>query len=247
MENTVGREFQSDNNFSVWLRELFRKKVVISIIIALSLLFSIIYSLFFITPLYTSCAKIYVFNNSSTQISTSDISISSYLAKDYSELIVDRVVLEEVIDELKLNYSYSKLKNYVTVINPESTRILEIYVKTPDPELSQKIADKICVVAQAKIVEFMNIDQVNIFSKAFLPQNASHVNMGQAVIYGLLLGIAISAVILIISIYQNDKICGEEDVEKYLGLCTLGTIPYNPAKSTQRSNSQKSRRIPNGN
>lgn len=212
------------------LYELIRRKYAVAVIIAVSVLLSVLYTKIFIVPTYTSCSKIYIFNSSSDTVTSSDFSVSYYLARDYSELIVDRTVLGQVIDELGLDMGYGSLKNSIRIENPNNSRILEIYVTTANPKKSQQIANKVCEVSKEKIVELMGIDQVNIISPAYLPSEPSN-PLKTNMLWGLLAGIAASAIFIVFMYYKNDKINNEDDVQKYLGICTLGVIPYSTAKN----------------
>ena len=58
----------------------------------------------------------------------SDVQLGSALTGDYEGIIKSRVVLNKVIENLKLDLTYKQLYNIVSVENPDSTRILKIYV-----------------------------------------------------------------------------------------------------------------------
>lgn len=208
------------------LTQFVRRWYITVSVVLISVVVAAFYTRFMCTPKYDSTAKLYIFNSGSNQISTADIAISTYLTHDYTELIVDRAVLSEVINKLELKYSYGALKSAVTVNNPDNTRIIEVSVRTSNAALSQKIADSICQVAQQKIVELMGIDRVNIISKAYLPTGASTPNMRANLGYGLLVGLLISCAATVVFCINDDKINSATDVEQYLQLCLLGTIPY---------------------
>lgn len=211
--------------------QIFRRWYIMISVVLICVFTAFLYTKFMCTPKYDSTAKMYIFNSGTNQISTSDIAVSTYLTHDYTELIVDRTVLTTVIDQLGLKYTYGGLKGAVTVSNPESTRIIEVTVRTSNAALSQKIADSICEVAQKKIVELMGIDRVNIISKAYLPTGASTPNMRSNLTYGLISGLLISCIIAIAYCIKDDKIANGTDVEQYLQISLLGTIPYGRSRS----------------
>ena len=193
-----------------------------------------IYVNFFCTPMYTSTAKLFIFNTESQNQSTSEVTISTYLARDYAELIVDRTVLETVIDNLDLKFSYGGLKNSVSVNNPEGTRILEITARTTDGKLSKKIADEVCKVAKEKIVDLMGIGRVNIISEGHVPSNPSYPNKGQFIWTAFAASFLFSALIIFLLIITSDKIETEDDVKRYLELSVLATIPYASATAKRK-------------
>ncbi len=206
--------------------KLLEKWYIIVITVAVFVSSTFVYVQFICTPMYSSTAKLFIFNTEANLQSTSELSVSTYLARDYANLIVDRTVLEDVIENLNLKKSYSSLKNSTSINNPEGTRILEITVKTEDPELSKKIVDEVCEVSQQKIVDLMGIDRVNIISNGYVPSSPSSPNKQNYIINSILLGIA-TAVLVIFAIHiLSDRIESEDDIQKYLDMSVLATIPY---------------------
>lgn len=205
---------------------LFKKWYIIVITVALFVTTAYVYINFFCTPLYSSTAKIFIFNTDSSVQSTNEVSISTYLARDYTELITDATVLETVKENLDLDYSYSALKNMVSINNPTGTRILEITIVSTDGKISKKIADEVCKVSQEKIVELMGIDRVNIISEGHVSQKPSYPNKWQFVFNAFLISLVVAVSIVLILLIISDKIDSEDDIKRYLDLSVLATIPY---------------------
>ena len=72
------------------------------------------------TPMYSTYTKILLVKNQEEETSSSatlnDISVNQKLAATYSEFVKSRLVLQQVIDELHLDYTVEKLaKNNPTV------------------------------------------------------------------------------------------------------------------------------------
>lgn len=212
------------------LFEVLRLKYIIIAIIVLSVAVSFVYTKMFCNPKYTAVSKVHILDNQSAQENTSEYSISTYLTRDYTILVTERIVLDEVIKKLDLKMSYQSLKNCVSTENPENSRIIEVWVTTGDAKLSKQIANSICTVSKEVMSDLLGSDRVNIVSAAEKPKSPSSPNTQMNLMIGLLFGIIASFAVVALSHYRNDKINGAEDVQKYLGLCTLATIPYN-AKS----------------
>ncbi len=240
-KNLIPAEERSINIKDIFSR-LIVKWYIILIATVAGLLISTVYTFFICTPMYTSTARIYIARRVDEQITTGDLSISTYITRDYAELITDRTVLEEVIEELDLNYSYKALKACVNISNPEATRILNVSVTTNNPRLSMKIAQSVCEVSQQKIVELLNADYVNIISDAYLPASASSPDVNRNLWYGLGAGFILSIAFLMIYSFIDDKINGVNDIEEYLGLSVLGVIPYSGGKSVKRYGNTPARR-----
>lgn len=223
------------NNININFRDLavfcLNKWPVFLIIISSFIIGSLIYSYLIITPLYDSTGKIYIMNKSSDNISTSDLSVSSYLTRDYENLIADRAVLEEVAKRLDYKYSYGELKSAVTLYNPENTRFIEISVRTPSANDSKIIVDTVCEVSQEKIVELLGIDRVTIIRNGSISGRPSVPNVSGNVFKSIVIALINYAILMLILYTFNDKINDAEDVEKYLGISVLGNIPCNKNKA----------------
>lgn len=72
----------------------------------------------------------------------------------------------------------------------------------------------------------MDIKAVNVVETANIPDEPSSPSVPKNGVIGGLLGILLAAAVVIIVYLTNDTVKTPEDVEKYLGLSVLGTIPY---------------------
>ena len=218
--------FEQQLNLKNILSEFISKWYIFVLVILVSVVSQFIYTSYFITPTYDSTAKIYIMNMQSENVSTADISISTYLTKDYEELIKDDVILQDVSEQLGGVYSASQIRSSLSIRIPENTRILEMTVRTAKPETSKKIVDCICKVSQQKIVELMGIDRVNIIRNGNINKSPSSPNFQNRIFVSALFGFVLSALIVFLISYSNSKIRSEEDVDSILNLTVLATIPY---------------------
>ena len=197
-------------------------------------------TILFITPQYQSTTKMYVLskqdNNTITQ---QDMQTSLSLTKDYAELIKSRTVTEGVIAQLNLDLTHEQLLGKVSVDSATDTRILSITVTDPDPFEACKIANAIRDVAANHIKNVMDIDAVNVVETANIPDQKSSPNISKNGVIGGLLGVLLSVAIILIAYISNDTIKTQEDVERYLGLSMLGTIPLTAADRKNKKKKQK--------
>ena len=183
-------------------------------------------SFFLIKPTYESTTKIYILNKSDNQTVTySDMQLGAQLTKDYSELINSRYVLEDVIQSLKLNLEYKALRNKVEVSSPTDTRIVAITVTDADPTVAMQIANAIRVSASKHISNVMDISAVNIVESANMPTEKSGPSLFKWTLIGGAAGVVLMCAIILIGYLLDDTIKTSEDVEKFLGLSTLASIP----------------------
>lgn len=195
---------------------------------------AVIYTNYIVTPLYDSTGKLYIVNRQSDTISSSDISISTYLTRDYENLISDRAVLDEVSDRMNNKYTYAQLKNALTVENPENTRFIEIQIRTANAADSKKIVDLICEVSQEKITELLGVERVTIVREGEISRNPSYPNLTGNLMKSVILALAAYAAFIMIAYFMNDKINSPEDVQKYLNVSVLGNIPYSHNKTKSK-------------
>ncbi|MGB8452069.1 MAG: Wzz/FepE/Etk N-terminal domain-containing protein [Anaerocolumna sp.] len=190
-------------------------------------LFAGIFTKTMLKPIYESTMKIYVVNKQDPEKATtySDLQTGTQLTKDYQILIESRIVTEQVIDKLNLDVTHEKLLSCITVNNPIDTRIIEVTVKYTDPDMAKKIADAIGEVSAESIVSIMEMEKINIVEQGNLPTGPSSPDLLKNVLVGGLAGVFLSAFIILFTYIMDDSIKKSEDIEKYLGLTTLGTIP----------------------
>ena len=134
--NQTANHYAHDNEETeIDLKELFLSFLDhIKLIILLGVLgaaVAAIFTFYFVTPMYEATSKLYVLNSDDSAINLSDLQIGSYLASDFIEVFNTWEVHEMVIKNLGLHYSYSQLKNMLTIENPNNTRILTIKVVSP--------------------------------------------------------------------------------------------------------------------
>lgn len=202
---------------------------------------SIIGTMLFITPKYESTTKIMVLNKQDNNTLTSaDMQISTQLTKDYAELIQSRTVLEGVIAQLNLDMTYKEMLNKVSVETSSDSRIVSISVTDEDPYTASEIANAVRDMAAEHIQSVMDIEAVNVVDTANIPNEKASPSLAKNGVIGGLLGVIIAMAAVIIIYLTNDTIKVEEDVERYLGLSVLGSIPFSEKES--RSKKKKSRK-----
>ena len=77
---------------------------------------------FAMTPVYSSSAQLYVMSKSGISQLT-DLTMGTQLTQDYMVIVKTRPVLEQVINDLKLDMDYKELSEKITVENPGRTRL----------------------------------------------------------------------------------------------------------------------------
>ena len=111
------------------------------------------------------------------------------------------------------------------VSSQADTRILTITVNDSDPYVACEIANEIRDTAAEHIKEVMDIEAVNVVDEANVPMHKSGPSVVKNGFLAGVVGVVITCAYIVIKFIMNDTIQTSEDVERYLGLSTLGTIP----------------------
>lgn len=197
------------------------------------------YSNFLLTPYYTSTAKVYVISRQSDFTTWADLQIGTSLAQDYMILVKSRPVLEEVISKLNMDMPYEELSGMISVYTPTETRVMEITVTYYDALLAKRLVDTVAEISSERMVTVMGIEKVNVVEEGNLPSAPTGPNINRNIKLGAFIGIIISSFIIALVYILNDSIKTSEDIEKYLGMTTLGIIPIE--ENIKKSKTKKKR------
>ena len=194
----------------------------------------------FIKPVYKSTSIMYVLSKSASITSLSDLQMGTQLTQDYMVVITSRPVIEKVIENLGLDMTYGELKENISVNNPTNTRFLEITVSDHDAYLAKKIVDELADVSAERMAEVMETQAPNIMDYGQIPVSPSSPSLIKNAMIGGMLGFIVACGIIIVLYLLNDTIKTPEDVEKYLGLNTLGVIPLEEGVSKRKTRGKDS-------
>ena len=190
------------------------------------------YSSFIIPPKYVARAMLYV-NNSSISVGGAQISISSQdiiaaksLVNTYVVILKSRNVLQDVIEETGVDYSYSQLKAMISAEAVESTEVFEVCVKSTDPAEAKLIADAICRLLPEKVEDVVDGSSVRIVDRAVKPASKSSPSVTKFTAIGMLIGLVVS-VIFVIVLELFDQYIRSEDylLQTFPDIPVLGVIP----------------------
>lgn len=202
------------------------------------------YTQYFINPQYVSTTKVYILSKQDPDqktLTTSDLTFASYLTEDYQILLKSEPVLQEVKDELNLDQSTDVLASMIEVeLEEENSRVINISVTSTDPKLAKKIADKVRDVGNVKTKTVMNgIEAVNPIDEAKLPTSPSSPNLEKNTMLGFVLGFGIAIIVVAIAFIIDDTIKTPDDIEKYLGVSVLASIPLKSAEPGHTQSKKK--------
>ena len=209
--------------------EIIKKRFwIIALITTIAIVVSGAISFFMLSPVYEAKSTLIVNTekNEETQMITGDqFSVTQKLAVTYGEIIKSRTVLDEVIQNLKLDDKYEGLVNNVTVSPVKDTQIISISVQDTNKEKARDIANEIPKVFKKEAERITKANDIQVIDKAILPQSPigpnKKMNMAIAAVIGGMIGLF---VVFFIE-YLDNKLKTPQDIEKHLGLPILGVVP----------------------
>lgn len=219
------------------LKELFEifwhKKVQIILIILIFMVIGVIYSVGFVTPMYSSSTTLVLAGTASSTeeqstntITTTDLTINSKLVATYSELVKSKNILGQVISNLGINIDAEELRKNIEVTSVKDTELIEITVSDENPEYAARIANEIASVFEERIAkEIYNINNVHIVDEATEETEPSNVNHVKDIVIFAFIGAVVAVMYVLIANMLDTTVKTQEDIEKSIKIPVLASIP----------------------
>ncbi len=207
----------------------FYKKFILGVIV-ICLLFvaiALVYNILIKTPVYSTSTTIILVkdeNNSSETINQNDIILNQKLVSSYSRIIKSRLVLEQVIKSLNLDYSFKELYDEVTVNAVNETEILEIVVTDEDADLAFRIANEITTTFDKEIKQIYKINNVSVIDAAVLPTSPSNDHLFRDVVLAAFVGFILSSGLIFMVFYFDDTLRDVDIIEKDMNLPLIAKV-----------------------
>lgn len=231
-------EKEFDHGIEINVKELFGvviKKIWMSIVLAILLgAIFVTYSVYFVTPMYTSVAQILVLDGQQGGFSASDLDGLESLTNDCMYLMESKDVLQAVIDKSGLEMTPSELSSIIHISGTENTRIITVSVRHPDPVMAAKLVELIRLESKEYVAEIIRYDCMKLFGSATNPTEPSSPNIRSNAVRGAFIGFVIPLIINVAIYILNDTLVTVDDVENRLGINVIGRIPYSRKLSEKR-------------
>lgn len=179
-------------------------------------------------PQYKSTGSIYILRQGEEEDESdynSNFSLALSVVSDCTKLLTSRTVLDQVIEDNNLSYSYDDLSSMIQITNPSNTRYLEISVTSQSPEESKIIVDSLCQIGKEQIVSIMGFNQVNIVDEGTYETTPSNSKFSYTIILGAMAAFLMTYIVIALFYIFDDRISDPDLLEKYLGLSVLAVIP----------------------
>ena len=186
-------------------------------------------SMLFIPKQYEADAMLIV-NNKQTDnqgVGSGEIIAAQNLAEVYSIIIKSDTVLQQVIDDLKLNMTYEQLYKAISVSSVDSTQVISVKMRSTDADFAKKIIADVVKVAPPIIADKVEAGSVKVISEARISNNGNPVspNLTKNAMFGAVIGFVITLAVVFIKAFFRNTLKTENDITNTLGIPLLGIIP----------------------
>lgn len=229
MDNT---QSQLDDEIEIDLWELFQILLKNWLWILLSTLgcaiLGLLITMFLITPKYRAEATMIV-NTRQDQTATvtnDQITSAQKLVDTYSIIIRSRRVIDPIMEKLNIEDEYEDFVETILVESVNDTQVMSIQVENKDPEIALQVVQEIVDRAPEAIISTVEAGSVNVVSEPYVnaeePVSPSKL---KNIAITAFIGLFISSGTFLLIAFLDNTFKSEEDIQKQLGLVTIGIIP----------------------
>lgn len=220
---------KNEDEIEINLGELFQllkkniKLIIISILLC-TLLLGIV-TVFVFNKKYESTTRLFLKPDVTEGIADySQINSNNLMVNNYVEMIKGNNIQGIAANEL--NMDVEEINSCLSVTNEPDTQIISITAKTTDPALSKDIVDAVVKTFTKEVKEKLNVNNITVVDEAEIATDPVSPSLKLNLAVGALLGAFLSIGYLFIKFMLDTHIHNKEEVEKYLGIPCLGSVPY---------------------
>lgn len=157
----------------------------------------------------------------------------------WTRLVLAEQPLREVSEQLRLDRSPTQLREDIRIQPRDQEMLVLIEADSPTAEGAVNLANAIGTKLQSEIAglnllkegtDTINIRKTEDAANPWLAKPRTKIN----VLAGAILGLILGTLLAFVAEYLDDTLKSAEDVEKFMGLTTLGQIPEPTASATGR-------------
>jgi capsular polysaccharide biosynthesis protein len=194
-------------------------------------------NIFVLSPAYESKSEMIITrspNGTDERLQYNDLLMYEKLTKTYSEIAKSGPVISETISRLGYNIKPKNLLSNLTVTQSAETQIMEIAVQDKDPQIAYMLASTLSEVFIETAKQIMGTDNVEIMENAQIPTDPVKPTVMLNIALTFLIGLVLSFGLIFLLDYIDNTLKTEDDVEKYLAMTVLASIPYDKKRKPRK-------------
>lgn len=201
----------------------------IFLIVGLSLLglgLMVAYTVFFVTPQFTSSTQLLV-NRTTSEITgaeVNDIDKDIKMINTYKDIIKGPVILDQVSKELNTSLTTDELAGKIVIETEENSQVFSINVTDEDPYASARLANKVAATFRNEIGNIMKVDNVTIISKAIPKSTPISPNIPMNAVVGLIAGLMLGTGLSFLLELMDKTIQSDQYITEKVEWTILGSV-----------------------
>lgn len=209
----------------------------IKLIVILSVVAGLVafcYAKFFITPLYSASALVYVSNSDTVvslgdntqptaqegtetgnkKVSSGDFTTSEKIAATCTVLFKTDVMMDLIKKDIGDIYSSGQLKSMIKITSVNETQALRVTITGAKPEDTAKIANSFANNSNKVYRDFIPAGGVRVIEEATVPSAPSSPDIKKNTLYGLAAGLILAVLIALFIEIIDTTVKSEDDLYK---------------------------------
>ena len=162
--------------------------------------------------------------NEEEEMVVSEETPEEVLINTYTSVIISDSVLQQVIDELRLDWSLSRLRSAIAIESEKGSRIMNVAVRASRSETALDIADKLAEIYPEIVEKKVGVGAIRPIGKASLQGGAIRDNRRKYAFMGAAIFAALMFLLLVVTRLLDPTIRLDTDVTRELGVSILGAI-----------------------
>ena len=144
------------------------------------------------------------------------------LANDFTQLVKNERIQSDTAEAL----GREDLEDFdISVNSSATTRVIKVEVTGDNPQEAAKVANSLVGEIQKTALEVMDIEALNIISKADVPETPSGPNRVLFSIAGFLAGLLAALVFVVLRRELDTTIRSEDELKSVIGVPVIGRMP----------------------
>ena len=175
-----------------------------------------IYVQFYVSPVYTSSALIYIQNaqDDSDRLYLGDIEAAFQLVDTCKVIFTSKTAVSQVREEMETDIPESALSSMMSVSAVNETGLLMLSASTTNPELSYEMVNALTKVAQSEFNRVVKSGTIEVVDYAEIPVSPSSPNKLKIIVIAVFLGAAATYGIVLLKEILDRKIKSGDDLVK---------------------------------
>lgn len=203
-----------------------------------------LYTHYFVDDTFMATTKLYVIGDD-TAIDLTQLNFGDKLAEDYVQVFYNRDVHQAVSESLRSQYGYElpgfdAMQRRLTVKQLTDTRILSISFTDTSKEMALRVVEEYAGAATEFIQDVMGAPvPPAMFETPYAADKPVGPGMARNVALGMALGMFATIAVLVLLFVIDDRIRTADQLERRLGLPTLGMMPVQKKEIRNRRKGEK--------